>query len=281
MSRPTLNTQGFTERKEMEHRGDSSDREKMKRVLKITPRDAIRVFIVDRDSMSSELLAGALSNDQHFECAAVQPAELLRTLKTTKVDLVVVAVDVNVNPGSGFDLASAVCLAHPNIYIVVLLSQTSHEFVINAFRSGARGVFSRQQPMTTFLDCIQRVAQGFIWAEERESSALLGALKSIPAPNLHSRSDFRELTARELQVVICAAKGKTNKTIASELQLSEHTVKNYLFRAFDKLGVSNRVELLFYLTIQGHTFSAQKAECRDDDLRIDRSAQGTLQKDAV
>ena len=260
------------------HCGDSSDRGAKKRILKITPRsrEMIRVFIADRDSMSSELLASALSREQHFTCSAIQPAELSRTLKSTDVDLVVIAVDINLDPGSGFELASALCLAHPNIYIVLLLSQTCHESVINAFRCGARGVISRQQPMTMFLDCILRVAKGFIWTEESESSALLDAIKSIPAPTFHSRSDFRELTARELQVVKCAAKGKTNKAIASELQLSEHTVKNYLFRAFEKLGVSNRVELLFYLTTQRHTFGAAKAECVDDELGANKSALGKL-----
>ena len=50
----------------------------------------------------------------------------------------------------------------------------------------------------------------------------------------------------------CAAEGKTNRTIANELGLSEHTIKNYLFRVFEKLGITSRVELLFYLTTQGH-----------------------------
>jgi DNA-binding NarL/FixJ family response regulator len=68
--------------------------------------------------------------------------------------------------------------------------------------------------------------------------------------------------------VQCAAKGKTNKAIASELGLSEHTVKNYLFRAFDKLGVSSRVELLFYLTLRGHTFSGTKSEVVSPDLSL-------------
>jgi two-component system nitrate/nitrite response regulator NarL len=60
--------------------------------------------------------------------------------------------------------------------------------------------------------------------------------------------------------VQCAATGQTNKAIASELGLSEHTVKNYLFRAFEKLGVSSRVELLFYLTSRGHSFGSPRAE---------------------
>ena len=70
------------------------------------------------------------------------------------------------------------------------------------------------------------------------------------------------LTARELQVVQYAARGKTNKAIASELYLSEHTVKNYMFRAFEKLHVSNRVELLFYLAARGHPFGPPEIEVR-------------------
>ena len=151
----------------------------------------------------------------------------------------------------------------------MLMNHTTHELVINAFRAGARGVFSRQLPMTEFLDCIEHVGKGYIWAGKQETSSLLEAFKSIPAPNVLSANDSPSLTTRELQVVQCAAKGMTNKAIASELRLSEHTVKNYLFRAFEKLGVSSRVELLFYLTIRGHTFTATKTDGADPDLSTD------------
>jgi hypothetical protein len=57
--------------------------------------------------------------------------------------------------------------------------------------------------------------------------------------------------------------------IASELNLSEHTVKNYLFRAFEKLGVSSRIELLFYLTMRGHTFDGAKGDGDNLNLVID------------
>jgi DNA-binding NarL/FixJ family response regulator len=229
----------------------------------------LRVLIVDRDSMSSDLLASALCRDRRCQAAAIQPSELLNTLEGSEADLVVVGVDLNSKSGSGFDLANAVCRAYPKIYIVMLMNHTTHELVINAFRSGARGVFSRQQPMTEFLDCIEHVGRGFIWAGRQETNSLLEAFKSIPAPNVFSAGDSPSLTMRELQVVQCAAKGMTNKAIANELRLSEHTVKNYLFRAFEKLGVSSRVELLFYLTIRGHTFSATKVDCSDVDLSVD------------
>jgi len=228
------------------------------------PRPALRVLISDRDSMSSDLLAGALTRDHRCEAAAIQPSELLHAMATNEVDLVVVGVDVNSKMESGFELAGAVCRAYPKIYVVILLNEPTPEYVINAFRSGARGVFSRQLSMTQFLECVEHVGKGMIWVGKEETSVLLEAFKSIPAPNILSASSSPALTARELQVVQCAAKGKTNKTIASELRLSEHTVKNYLFRAFEKLGVSSRVELLFYLTIRGHTFSSAKADDRVD-----------------
>ena len=59
------------------------------------------------------------------------------------------------------------------------------------------------------------------------------------------------LTYREEQVVALVADGLTNRDVASELGLSEHTVKKYLFRIFDKLGISNRVELVLYAVHHG------------------------------
>jgi DNA-binding NarL/FixJ family response regulator len=203
------------------------------------------------------------------EAAAIQQSNLLQALATSEVDLVVIGDVPNSKSEGGFDLANAVCHAYPNIYVVILLSETTHELVINAFRSGARGVFSRQLSMTDFLECVEHVGKGMIWVGRGETSALLEAIKSIPAPSLLSASSSPALTERELQVVRCAAKGMTNKTIASELCLSTHTVKNYLFRAFDKLGVSSRVELLFYLTIRGHTLPSTESELLDLEPSIE------------
>ena len=262
MAQSALDPEKSTERRREGHPRGSSKASEVDRVVTITqhPQKTTRVFIIDRDSMSSDLLAVALSRDQRFEGSAIQPSDLMRTLGSAPADLVVIAVEVNSNPGGGFDLANSVCRTHPNTHVVMLLNQTIPELVINAFRSGARGVFSRQLTMSDFLDCIRHVAKGFIWAGRHETSALLEAFKSIPAPNVRLSSESPKLTMRELQVVQCAAKGMTNKAIALELRLSEHTVKNYLFRAFEKLGVSNRVELLFYLTTRGHPFTEAKDE---------------------
>ena len=236
-------------------------------VLKISSaRDPMfQVVIVDRDSMSGDLLANALLYDKQCKAVTIQPAELLRSLSANQVDLVVISAEVKTDGGDGFGLAALVGRSYPSVGIVILLHATTYESVIKAFRSGARGVFSRQQPMTEFFDCVEHVRRGYIWAGKQETNSLVEAFKSIPTFNLVSARDHPALTSRELQVVHAAAKGKTNRAIASELNLSEHTVKNYLFRAFEKLGVSSRVELLFYLTLQRHMLGAAKEDVLPGD----------------
>lgn len=236
-------------------------------------KSATRILIVDRDSMSSDLLANALRRDRNFESVAVQSGDVLRILATSHVDLVVIAADLQANSRNGFDLAHTISRDYPNVFIVVLFNDSNRDSVINAFRSGARGIFSRTQPMAKFLDCVEHVSRGLIWAGKQETDVLLEAFRSIPALNVTNEDDSPPLTVRELSVVQCAAKGKTNKAIASELGLSEHTVKNYLFRAFEKLGVSSRVELLFYLTQRGHSFAPKKPVCADIELNIDEPLQ--------
>ena len=221
--------------------------------------------VVGRDPMNSDLLAGSLLagflvDGLRCDAVAVRSSNLLQVLGTHKVDLVIISAEFSGKLGDGFELTHAVSCAFPGIAIVILLDQPTHEAVINAFRCGARGVFGRQESMSGFFDCVEHVRKGFIWAGREETNFVLEAFKNISAPIALTVGNSSTLTKRELQVMQCAAAGKTNKTIASELGLSEHTVKNYLFRIFEKLGVSSRVELLFYFTTHGHSFESPRAE---------------------
>jgi two-component system nitrate/nitrite response regulator NarL len=217
------------------------------------------IVIVDRDSMSSQLLADAVRN-RSYDASAVVPSELLRTLESRDIGLVIIGADLNPRSASGFDLARSITISYPRVAIVILLDHPTRTSVISAFRVGARGVLSRQQPMSELLDCIEHVSKGFIWSGPTESDFLLEALRHLPAPIVSTAGNSTPLTTRELQVVEKAATGKTNRVIAQDLGLSEHTIKNYLFRAFGKIGVSSRIELLFYLTTQGQVISEVKAE---------------------
>lgn len=209
-----------------------------------------RIVIIGRDRMSGELLASALNQTCSCEAVAVGSEQLLETLGVRKAHLAVISAELGASR-NGFDLTSAALRACPELAIVVLLAKPSSSDVVNAFRAGARGVFSRERAIQELLDCIEHVRKGFLWIGPEEADGLLHVLRNLPMPNLVMAGDAPALTDRELQVVQCAATGKTNRAIAQELHLSENTVKNYLFRIFEKLGASSRVELLFYLTLRG------------------------------
>jgi len=217
-----------------------------------------RAAVVGQDTMSSGLLADALTRD--LKCAAIgtRPTDLLQALATGNIDIVIISADIRSRPGAGFELANAVSCAYPKVPIVILIDEPTKEATTNALRSGARGVFNRQMSISQFVDCVKHVRNGSIWAGAEETGFLLEAFKSFPAFGALADGNLLNLSTRELQVVRSAATGRTNKAIAIELNLSEHTVKNYLFRAFEKLGVSSRVEMLFYLTMRGHTFGLSK-----------------------
>jgi two-component system nitrate/nitrite response regulator NarL len=229
------------------------------------PGEELHALIVDRDVMSSHLIATALSQEKNIRASPVDAADLLRLLAVERAAIVIIGTESDEMSASEFELAQVVNRAYPNLPIVMLLNHSNRDSVLNAFRSGARGIFPRNCPVDDFLECVRHVRRGHIWAGEQEAGFLLEAIETIPSANLAASSDLPALTYRERQVVYAAVRGKTNKIIASELSLSEHTVKNYLFRAFQKLGVSNRVELLLCLTqrVQGSSRTTPRQKKAD------------------
>ena len=149
-------------------------------------------------------------------------------------------------------------LNHPQIAKILLLDKPDRDTVLNAFRSGVRGLFSFSDlPFRMLCKCIQCVRRGQIWASNEHLEHLVEAVTQVPSLRVVNSHGIKLLTPREEQVVALVADGLSNRDIARELGLSEHTVKKYLFRIFDKLGVSTRVELVLYAVTRGATRQAE------------------------
>jgi len=128
----------------------------------------------------------------------------------------------------------------------MLFDSSDRDLVVNAFRGGAHGVFCRDEPFETLCKCIYSVYQGQIWATSKELCYALDALAETAPLRMVNARGATLLTKRQEDVVRLVAEGLTNREVSRQLNLSEHTVRNYLFHAYEKLGISSRVELVLY-----------------------------------
>ncbi|MGA9566973.1 MAG: response regulator transcription factor, partial [Candidatus Korobacteraceae bacterium] len=120
---------------------------------------------------------------------------------------------------------------------VLLVDQSEPQIVVSAFRAGAKGVFSRAQSDIHLLaKCIRRVVEGQVWVDSKQLQHLLDVLTDNRNGKPGAAGAQGKLTRREESVVRLVVQGLVNREIAQQLGLSEHTIKNYLFRIFDKLG---------------------------------------------
>lgn len=223
--------------------------------------DRIRVFAADNTSMNTQLLVEALSRDAQFHLAAPvhKDAEILSAVKRDRVHVALISARQGADSRAGFSLSREIRSASPTTRVIMLLDSSERTPVIEAFRSGARGVFCRTESLKLLAKSIKCVHEGQIWASSSELHFLLEAMSEpVPMSFLSANGDAL-LSARELDVVRCVAEGLSNREIAQRLSLREHTVKNYLFRIFDKLGVSSRVEVVLYALGSAGTAAGDEA----------------------
>jgi DNA-binding NarL/FixJ family response regulator len=209
-----------------------------------TSENAIRVVILDGNRMSSELLADALKRDR-FDVVygGSRVADAIYAAGHSDVALLSITASDQVNV---CEIARQFRSVSPPVQVILMMEVPNAEIIIEAFRVGVRGIFPRSTSVRLLKKCILAVHQGQIWAGNEELNYLLAALSEPRHFRLTDARGGELLSKREEDVVRCVAEGFKNREIANELGLSENTVKNYLFRIFDKLGISNRVELILY-----------------------------------
>ena len=205
--------------------------------------------------MNCQLLAGALRRRSEFRVSScpLENEAITAIIAKKTIDVALLKADDDASMLRKFHLT------HPRIANVLLLQELSREPVVDAFRFGARGVFQLTDASIRMLcKCIQHVHQGQIWINNEQIAYLIEAIAVAPGMRVVNSRGIKLLTPREEQVVALVADGLSNRHIAQELGLSEHTIKKYLFRIFDKLGVSTRVELVLYAMNHGE---ARPVEC--------------------
>jgi len=209
----------------------------------------IRVVVADATLMACGLVSAGLKRHSQFEVVgfAASADELFGLVEHARPEVALISATLQDGPLSGLAVTSRIHGEYPQTRLVVLIDRSEPDLVVQAFRAGATGVFSRSESQFGLLcKCVLCVHRGQIWANTGQLKSLVDALTQMPFVRVVDSNGVNLLTKREEDLVRLVADGLSNRDIARQLNLSEHTVKNYIFRIFEKLGVYNRVELTLY-----------------------------------
>ena len=221
-----------------------------------TATETIQVLVADSSPIQSQLLTRALRTRRELRVSAIalEAAALHGFMQSNHVDVVLIAG----NNLPDLSLLRWLHISYPKVAPVLLIERDDHDMVVNAFRAGAKGLFLFNHALfRTLCKCITCVSQGQIWINNQQMHSVIGALSEVPTLRVVSAMGRSLLTPREEQVVALVADGLSNRGVAGELGLSEHTIKKYLLRIFDKLGISTRVELVLYAISHGENRPAE------------------------
>lgn len=197
--------------------------------------------------MGADLLARTLKRDRRFCVVGTifTPDEILAIARRNRPD-VVILTHLHEESHIRFRTARELRASLPSQKLVILLDSSERSLVVEAFRAGARGILCRNASAKSLGKCLESVHEGQIWATSSEMQFVLDSLIESPPIRMADPNGSPLLTNQEQAVVHWMTEGLSNREIAGQLSLSEHTVKNYIFRIFEKLGVSKRVEVILY-----------------------------------
>ena len=211
--------------------------------------DIITLVIGEQTMLGCELLRKLLS-DQRSGIRVVGHGtgieEVLKLSRQHKPNVLLLSASQPEGQEAGIGLVKRMKQEVPQVRVLLLLDRSMRRLVVESLSNGASGIYLRSGSTDMLSKAIRMVNRGDFWVSSQELVYVLEQLNE-PTPFVPISVNGDDLLApRENRVARLVAEGHTNREIAQKLNLSEHTVKNYVFHVFDKLGVSNRVELANY-----------------------------------
>lgn len=133
----------------------------------------------------------------------------------------------------------------PDAKFIVQVVETDEANTVELYRRGVRGVIPRSISPDLLVKCVRKIAQGETWIDNQSVNWVIEAYRS-QATALTSPRVQPKLSEKELAIITCITRGMRNKEIAYQIGTTEQVIKNYLRKVYDKLGVSDRLELALY-----------------------------------
>ena len=209
---------------------------------------AIRILIADDHPVFRQGLLSVFRSEPEFTIVG-EATDGRRALELTrKLNPDILLLDLVMPHLTGLETLRELAGSATPVRTIVLTASIEKEQIAQALQLGARGILLKDAATEILLAGIRTVMNGEFWVGQKKVTDLVEILRSYmpgPAEPKGPKQTFG-LTARELEVVSAIVSGFTNREIAGKFSISEQTVKHHLRNIFDKVGVSNRLELALF-----------------------------------
>ena len=209
----------------------------------------VSIVVAQRSKMECELVCRALKahGRQIAVLACVQTSEdLVKKVAEHRPEVTVISSTLQGDAQAGLKALRDLRALGTDTCPVMMVDRSVPELVTDVFSAGAKGIICRDDAFEVLCKCIQCVREGQVWANSQELQWILKSLADREPIRIVNALGIPLLTVREEQIVRMVVDGMPPSEIATNLALSAHTVKNHLFHIYEKLGVSNRSELILY-----------------------------------
>ena len=200
----------------------------------------LRLLVVDDHEVVRQGLVSLLERREHFQVVAEAgtAAEAVEMTRKFEPDLVV--MDVRLPDGSGIEACREIRAEFPGTRVVILTSYPDEEAVLSAIIAGASGYLLKQIRGRDLVSALESVGRGESLLDPAVTEKVLDRVRRIATGTY--TDELAQLTQQEQKILLLVAEGKTNKEIASEVFLSDKTVKNYVSSILSKLNLERRAQ---------------------------------------
>ncbi len=205
-----------------------------------TPTAVLRLLVVDDHEVVRQGLVALLGRREGFQVVAEAGtvAEAIEAARRFEPDIVV--MDVRLPDGSGVEACREIRSEFPGTRVVMLTSYPDEEAVLSAIVAGASGYLLKQVRARDLITALETVGRGGSLLDPAVTEKVLERIRRIATGG--QSDELAALTAQERRILLLVAEGKTNKEIASEIFLSDKTVKNYVSSILSKLNLERRAQ---------------------------------------
>ncbi len=204
-----------------------------------------RVIVADSEAIFRVGMAKIFAIEKDLDVVAQTDTlqQTLAVVSDTPADIVLFEAGLSPNPSDA--VSEVIRRAEPGTRVIVIAHYTGEDETVDYLRRGVRGILTRSVSPDLLVRCVRKVVAGETWLDNQGVNWVIEAYRNQAEHGATPKHQLR-LSEKEMMIIGGVTQGLKNKDIAMEVGTTEQVVKNYLRKIYDKLGVSDRLELALY-----------------------------------